>query len=114
MELAMTLATLVIAAPAPAQQVDITSAVGLLNYGVLGILTLGFIRGWVVSPKERDRLVTELDSAKADLKTKDTEIARLNEVIQENLQAMTATMDKQIELATARMRREESSPHGGS
>jgi hypothetical protein len=44
---------------------DITSLVGLVNYGVLGVLTLGFIRGWVVSPKERDRRRTWKGSARS-------------------------------------------------
>lgn len=107
---------LLLAATAPAVDAgtDLTSVVGLLNYGVLGILAVGFIRGWVVSPRERDRLLVELDEAKKDVKAKEAEIARLNEVIQDNLQAMTATMDKQIDLARATRRREEPSGHGGT
>ena len=91
---------------------DVTGVVGLLNYGVLGIMVVGFIRGWVVTPRERDRLLAELDEAKKDAKNREAEIARLNEVIQDNLQAMTATMDKQIDLARATHRREEPSGHG--
>lgn len=97
-----------------ASSTDVSSVVGFVNYGVLGLLTIGFIRGWVVAPRERDRLVVELDKAQAELREKDVEIARLNVLIQENLQAMTATMDKQIELAVARQRREASSGHGGT
>lgn len=83
---------------------ELGGIVGLLNYGVLGILTVGFIKGWVVSPRERDRLLKELDQSQADVKAKEAEVARLNVVIQENLQAMTATMDKQIDLARAAAR----------
>lgn len=107
---------LLAAATAPAGDqaggADVTSLVGLLNYGVLGILAVGFIRGWVVAPRERDRLLIELDEAKKDARNREAEIARLNEVIQDNLQAMTATMDKQIDLARATYRREEPSGHG--
>jgi len=81
---------------------DITGLVGLVNYGVLGILTLGFIRGWVVSPKERDRLAADLQHERDINATKEAEIKRLNQVIQDNLQAMTVTMDKQLDLAAAR------------
>jgi hypothetical protein len=86
---------------------DITSLVGLVNYGVLGVLTLGFIRGWVVSPKERDRLTADLEREREINATKEAEIKRLNEVIQNNLQAMTVTMDKQLDLAAARAQAEE-------
>jgi len=86
---------------------DITSLVGLVNYGVLGILTLGFIRGWVVSPKERDRLTADLEREREINTSKEAEIKRLNEVIQSNLQAMTVTMDKQLDLAAARAQAEE-------
>jgi hypothetical protein len=77
---------------------QLSGAVGLLNYGVLGILTLGFIRGWVVSPKERERLISDNAELKKENADKDIEIARLNQVMQENLQAMVATTDKQIDL----------------
>lgn len=86
---------------------DITSLVGLVNYGVLGILTLGFIRGWVVSPRERDRLTADLAHEREEKKLLQDEIKRLNQVIQDNLQAMTVTMDKQLELAAARAQAEE-------
>lgn len=82
--------------------------IGLLNYGVLGILTLGFIRGWVVTPRERDRLAQDNTELKEEAKGKDEEIARLNTVMQEQLQAMVATTDKQIDL-WSRRRVEESS-----
>lgn len=93
---------------------DLGGVLGFINYGVLGLLALGFIKGWVATPKERDRLAADLDKARSDLKDKDAEIARLNGVIQDNLQAMTATMDKQIDLSAARMRQKGSSSHGGS
>ena len=83
---------------------DITSLVGLVNYGVLGILTLGFIRGWVVSPKERDRLTQDLERERTINSEKEEEIKRLNQVIQDNLQAMTITMDKQLDLAAIRVK----------
>lgn len=79
---------------------DLSSIVGLLNYGVLGILAVGFIRGWVVSPKERDRLAEDNLQLKREGAEKDAEIARLNQVMQDNLQAMVATTDRQIELLT--------------
>lgn len=83
---------------------DITSLVGLVNYGVLGILTLGFIRGWVVSAKERDRLTRDLEREREINAEKEEEIRRLNQVIQDNLQAMTITMDKQLDLAAVRVK----------
>lgn len=82
---------------------DISSLVGLINYGVLGIITVGFIRGWVVSPKERDSLKADLDHERAEKKAAQEEVARLNQVIQDNLTAMTVTMDKQLDLAAARV-----------
>ena len=81
---------------------DVASIVGLLNYGVLGILAVGFIRGWVVSPRERDRLEAHNAELKKENADKDAEIARLNKVMQDNLQAMVATTDKQIELWSRR------------
>jgi hypothetical protein len=97
--------------PTAAASTDITSLVGLVNYGVLGVLTLGFIRGWVVSPKERDRLTADLEREREINATKEAEIKRLNEVIQNNLQAMTVTMDKQLDLAAARAQAEERRSH---
>jgi len=77
---------------------DIASIVGLLNYGVLGIITVGFVRGWVVSPRERDRLIEDNHELKKENAEKDLEIARLNTVMQEQLQAMVKNTDRQIEL----------------
>lgn len=88
----------------PSAGEDVTSIVGLLNYGVLGILAIGFIKGWVVSPRERDRLAEDIKNLREEAQKKESEIARLNGVIQENLQAMTVTMDKQLDLAAHRAR----------
>lgn len=92
--------------------VDVGGAVGFLNYGVLGILTLGFIRGWVVSPRERDRLVEDNKLLKEELGAANKEIARLNIVLQEQLQAMVTTTDKQIELIMMRMNDRRDPPGG--
>lgn len=81
---------------------ELSSIVGLLNYGVLGILAVGFIRGWVVSPRERDRLAEDNAELKRENAEKDAEIARLNQVMRDNLQAMVATTDRQIELLSRR------------
>lgn len=106
MLLAMTHLTNLAADPGvlPDAGADVTSIVGLLNYGVLGILAIGFIKGWVVSPRERDRLSEDIKNLREEGQKKDSEIARLNGVIQDNLQAMTVTMDKQLDLAAHRAR----------
>lgn len=89
---------------------DLTSIVGLLNYGVLGILTIGFVRGWVVSPRERDRLADDLKAARDDLDARDVEIARLNDLMLKQLQAMVATTDKQLDLWAAQQQQAPAPP----
>lgn len=91
------------AGEAPTGDIDPSGLVGLVNYGVLGILTLGFIRGWVVSPRERERLIEDNKELKADNAEQAAEIARLNVVMQEQLQAMVANTDRQIELWSRRL-----------